>query len=204
MKNPSIRRARGFTLVELLVVIAIIVVLAAAGFSAGMGALNKAKKVKSQTSATALEQAITQFYNEYGRLPDIDGSSTDKEYEVKGSDGQKLLEVLLGKDTTDGKAQNPKQIVFLSVKEGTAKGSGDGIDGLVYSGSGSSATPRGLFDAFGNAFKLELDNDYDETIKVDLAGTSKDLRGRRVAVYSYGADKKSTDAKTGNDDVKTW
>jgi len=41
-------------------------------------------------------------------------------------------------------------------------------------------------------------------IEVKLAGTSKDLRGKRVAVYSYGADKKSTDAKTGNDDVKTW
>ena len=203
MKNPSIRRARGFTLVELLVVIAIIVVLAAAGFSAGMGALNKAKKVKSQTSATALEQAVTQFYNEYGRLPDIDGSSTDKEYEVKGSDGQKLLEVLLGKETGTT-MQNPKQIVFLSAKEGTAKGSGDGIDGLVYSGSGSSATPRGLFDAFGNAFKLELDNDYDEAIQVKLGGVTKDLRGKRVAVYSYGADKKSTDAKTGKDDVKTW
>jgi prepilin-type N-terminal cleavage/methylation domain-containing protein len=203
MKNPSIRRARGFTLVELLVVIAIIVVLAAAGFSAGMGALNKAKKLKSQTTATALEQAITQFYNEYGRLPDIDGSSTDKEYEVKGTDGQKLLEVLLGKETGTT-MQNPKQIVFLSAKEGTAKGSSDGIDGLVYSVTGSSATPRGLFDAFGNAFKLELDNDYDEAIQVKLGGVTKDLRGKRVAVYSYGGDKKSTDAKTGKDDVKTW
>jgi prepilin-type N-terminal cleavage/methylation domain-containing protein len=205
MKNPTFRRTRGFTLVELLVVIAIIVVLAAVGFSAGMGALKKAKRIKSQTAATALEQAITQFYNEYGRLPEVgtSGATSDTEYQMTGSDGKALLEVLLAKETGTT-LQNPKQIVFLSVQEGKAKGSG-GSDGLVYTGTGNTATPQGLYDAFGNPFRVMLDNDYDETIQVTLGGTTaKDMRGRRVAVYSYGSDKKSSTPAEGNDDVKTW
>ena len=73
MKTPSVRRHSGFTLVELLVVIAIIVVLAAAGFGAGMMALNKAKVVTSKASASAISSAVNSFYSEYNALPDKSG-----------------------------------------------------------------------------------------------------------------------------------
>ena len=204
MKTPLIRRRRGFTLVELLVVITIIIVLAAAGFAAAMKAMERAKKTKAQAALTAVEQAVNQFYNEYGRLPAINSSaSADAQYETALEDGKKLLEPLLAKeDTSASTVQNPKQLAFLSVTEGKIKGTA-GIDGLVYE-TGSTAKVRGLYDPWGHPYKIMLDNDYDEELTVNIGGTTKNLHGRRVAVWSLGADGKSDDAKTANDDVKNW
>jgi hypothetical protein len=45
-----------------------------------------------------------------------------------------------------------------------------------------------------------LDTTYEERVQVQLGSGTTTLNGRRVAVYSEGADKKAG----GNDDVKTW
>lgn len=205
MKTPLIRRQRGFTLVELLVVITIIIILAAAGFAGALKAMARAKSTKAHAALTSLEQAVNQFYNEYGRLPAINSATSDAQYETALEDGKKLLEPLLGKeDTTSGSStiQNPKQLSFLSVPDGKIKGTA-GIDGLVYE-VGSTSKVRGLYDPWGHPYKILLDNDYDEELSVNVAGTTKNLHGRRVAVWSLGADGKSDDAKTAADDVKNW
>jgi len=204
MKTPPIRRQRGFTLVELLVVITIIIVLAAAGFAGAMKAMAKAKSTKAHAALTAVEQAVNQFYNEYGRLPAMNNATADAQYETTLEDGKKLLEPLLAKeDTASGSTvQNPKQLSFLSVPDGKIKGTG-GIDGLVYE-VGSSSKVRGLYDPWGRPYKIMLDNDYDEELTLTVGGTTKNLHGRRVAVWSLGADGKSDDPKTAADDVKNW
>ncbi|HEY8960736.1 MAG TPA: type II secretion system protein [Luteolibacter sp.] len=205
MKTPPTRRQRGFTLVELLVVITIIIVLAAAGFAGAMKAMTKAKSLKAHTALTAVEQAVNQFYNEYGRLPAMTNATADAQYETALEDGKKLLEPLLGKeDMTSGgsQVQNPKQLSFLTVQEGKIKGMG-GVDGLVYE-TGSNAKVRGLYDPWGHPYKLMLDNDYDEELAIKTGTTTKNLHGRRVAVWSLGPDGKSDDLKTAADDVKNW
>jgi|688.fasta_scaffold62413_2 prepilin-type N-terminal cleavage/methylation domain-containing protein len=189
MKNPTSRRRRGFTLIELLVVIAIIAVLAAAGFAAGNAAINRARKVTAQAAATSIESAVNSFYSDYGSLPDVGGNKVN----TASGEGVELLNILLGLEGNGTNVQNSKGVRFLSVKEGKGnKG------GLIYNTGGS--TVKGLYDPWGNGFEVVLDTEYEEKLQVQLGSATQTLNGRRVAVYSVGADKKAG----GNDDVKTW
>lgn len=191
MKSPTSRRSGGFTLIELLVVIAIIAVLAAAGFAAGMAAMNRAKRVTCQAAATALESGINNFYQEYGRLPDV-GETCN----TASGQGVQLVTILLGKEASSSSMQNSKQLNFLAgMKEGKAK-----KGGLIY--SGGSNTIEGLYDPWGNGYEITLDQDYDEEI-IDPTSSGTTIRGRRVLVWTKGADQKV--GGTGADqDVKTW
>lgn len=197
MKIPTLRRASGFTLVELLVVIAIIAVLASAGFAAGNAAIQKAKRVKAQATATAIETAVNNFFTEYGTMPAENLSETPIR-----TDNVQFLSVLLGVESGNSPL-NTRGIKFLSVKEGKRK-AGGGIDGIVY--SGNSNVPSGLYDPWGGMFNVVMDHDYDERITVKPKGTGaqqRTLNGRRVAVWSDGADGVDATGR-GGDDVKTW
>ena len=190
------RHAGGFTLVELLVVISIIVVLAAMTFAGINIAVNKQKKVQSQTTATGLYQAIEGFYNQYSRLPDV-GAQGD-EMKTEGQSGTELLTILLGKEELNTSTQNKKQIRFLNVQDTKMKNKG----GLLFSNGGSGATPEGLYDAWGNPFYVKFDTDYDQEIP-DPLKQGNVVRNKIVIIYSYGQDGKSG-GKYSNDDVRTW
>lgn len=199
MKIPVSRRQHGFTLVELLVVIAIIAVLAAAGFAAGTAAVNKARRVTALATATALESAINNFYTEYGTMP-YDGASTvDETLQTDTGDGLEMVNVLLGLDETRDEPLNSRGVKFLSVKEGKAN-----RNGVIYNTTGDRV--EGLYDPWGGPFYVILDLDYDEQVKPQpQAGSPSNLNGRRVAVWSDGADaaEGGGSGKVG-DDVKTW
>lgn len=193
MKIPSVRRLKGFTLVELLVVIAIIAVLAAAGFAAGNAAIQKARKTTCLSTATAIESAVNNFYTEYGSMPKNEDSDTT----VKTDTDNEFLKALLGLEGTASDVLNTRGIKFLQVKEGKAK-----KNGLIYSTDGTNV--EGLYDPWGGGFNVMLDLDYDEKITVQpAAGGSTTLNGRRVAVWSNGADGVKGGGKSA-DDVKTW
>jgi prepilin-type N-terminal cleavage/methylation domain-containing protein len=193
MKTQSVRAVRGFTLVELLVVITIIVILAGAGFSAGNSAIQKAKKTTCLAAATAIESAVNNFYTEYGSMPSDE--STDTVFVTDEAAGIDLLKALLGIDKT----LNPRGLKFLSAKEGKSN-----KNGLIYNSSSTDVT--GMFDPWGGPFNVMMDLDYDEKVVVQPKGAgnlSANLNGRRVAVWSDGADGISASGKAA-DDVKTW
>ncbi len=195
MKIPSSRRQHGFTLVELLVVIAIIAILASIGFGVGQMAIQKAKKLKALTTCTAFEGAVNNFYAEYGIMPNA--STTDITLSTKDAEGITLVTVLLGLEKTTPPL-NTRSVKFLNAKEGKAN-----KDGLIYSTDGNTIT--GLYDPWGGGYQVILDCDYNEMVtpapSAGVGGTT--LHGRRVAVWSNGADAVTGSGKA-NDDVKTW
>jgi len=194
MKTHLSRRKNGFTLVELLVVISIIAVLAAVGFAAGNMAIQKARKLTALAAATSIESAVNNFYSEYGSLPDT--INTDAELDT--SKDTDFLNVLLGYELATGTVLNTKGIRFLTIKETKSK-----KGGLALSG-GSSPTATGLYDPWGGGYKVMLDGDYNEIIEPKPKGGVKTtLNGKRVAVWSDGADG-ATDTGKASDDVKTW
>jgi prepilin-type N-terminal cleavage/methylation domain-containing protein len=191
MKTPApCRPRRGFTLVELLVVIAIIAVLAAAGFSAGNAAIQKARKTTALGMATGLESAVSNFYTEYGSMP----TEAEKDVTVDTKTDTQLLSELLGFETD----LNTRGVKFLTVREGKAN-----KNGLIYSPDGKSV--KGLFDPWGGPFYVVMDADFDERVTpTPSAGGGKQLNGRRVAVWSNGADGVKGSGGKATDDVKTW
>jgi prepilin-type N-terminal cleavage/methylation domain-containing protein len=196
MKTQSLRRKNGFTLVELLVVIAIIAVLAGAAAPMALNAIQKAKKMRALNTCMGIASAVNSYYIEYGAMP-RDGMESDTEVDTKTD--LDFLKVLLGTET-ESTPLTTRAIKFLNVEEG--KGNKDGI---IYA-SGSAGRITGLYDPWGGRYFIMLDGDYDEEIKVRPSASKKPttLHGRRVAVWTNGAD--GVSGKGGNvaDDVKTW
>ena len=199
MKNPYTSKPRkGFTLVELLVVIAIIAVLAAAGFSVGTSALNKARKLSAQAAATSLSTAIDQFYTEYSSLPEGSGSGTGTQGVATDTPaGVSLLNILAASESGTN-IENERKVRFLSIKEaknGTR-------DGLAYDAQGDAIT--GLYDPWGQPYYIVLDDNYDEKIEVEPGqGIDKvTLNGRHAAIYSLGV--KNVGDANKQTMVKSW
>ncbi len=198
MKIPASRRRNGFTLVELLVVIAIIAVLAAAGFAAGNAAIQKARKVTCLNQATGIETSVNSFFTDYGYMPKEGSTDTT----VKTDKEVTLLTVLLGLEGNSGNILNSRGVKYLVAKEGKKVGT-KGSGGLIYNSTGSAVT--GLYDPWGGGYSVMMDLDFDEKlIPVTAAGgKSITLNGRRVAVWSDGADGVNGGGKS-SDDVTTW
>jgi prepilin-type N-terminal cleavage/methylation domain-containing protein len=197
---PNKRNRLGFTLVELLVVIVIIAILSTIGFSVGLGALHKARRVTAQAAAMNVANAVEHFYSEYNLLPDpADGATEDNgasPYVTDSGNGVTLLDILAGFEDV----QNGRKLRFLGVKESDNGKRG----GIVYNGTGDKVV--GLFDPWGQPYYIVLDYDYDGrlelNISLDGSTYAPKLNNKNVAVYSLGTETPS-DAKR-KDLIKTW
>ena len=100
-------RALGFTLIELLTVISIIAILAAASFAGYGKIIEGVRKKEAQVMAKTIENAVTQFYADYNRLPKsvstTDGS--DSETSTEGAEG--VVKVLIGKEGETTRCKTP-------------------------------------------------------------------------------------------------
>lgn len=90
---------------------------------------------------------------------------------------------------------NPLGVPFLTVETGRHRNKG----GLIYE-SGTGSPVVGLFDAWGNPFRVILDDDYDEVIRFTYGGKPEVVKGKRVLVASKGAD----GVEGTEDDLKSW
>lgn len=196
MKTQLLRRTNGFTLVELLVVITIIAVLAGAATPMAMSAIQKAKRTRALNTCVSIASAVNAYYTEYGAMPK-DNMTTDTRVDTKTDID--FLNVLLGTETGNTPL-NTRALKLLNVEQGNGN-----KDGLIYT-SGSAGTITGLYDPWGGRYFVMLDGDYDEKIEVQPAAAVRPttLHGRRVAVWTNGADAVSGTGGAIADDVKTW
>jgi len=150
----------------------------------------RAKQATGLATAVSIERAIQNFFTEYGTIPDVGRRVT-----TDSPEGRKLLSILLGLDEKSDKPLNSRAVKFLSVNEGKASPS---RNGLIYNATGNAV--EGQYDPWGNPYTVELDVEQKERLHFTIASKSIDLEGRRTAVYSPGPDKKLGTA----DDIKTW
>jgi type II secretory pathway pseudopilin PulG len=61
--------SQGFTLIGLTVVILTIAILLGLVFTAGQGALDRARKTQAKNDATQIVTAVNAYYVEYGKYP---------------------------------------------------------------------------------------------------------------------------------------
>lgn len=147
-------------------------------------AIKKANRLKTRTMLVSTGSAVEAFYEEYSKLPEPGGN----DFNTEDPAGRKLLDMLFGPG-------NPRGIAFLVVKTGKYRKRG----GLIYQ-SGMGSPVVGMFDAWGNPFRVILDDDYDEVIRFTYGGKPELVKGKRVLVASKGPD----GVEGTEDDLKSW
>lgn len=153
MKQAS--RIKGFTLLELLVVIAIIGILSALLLPAVNSVRKKGYEAKAKSEIKAIETAIKAYITEYAKIPVIDSLQGQADLQTTDAQSKDVIVHLLGVNTT----YNPRKILFLESKN----------------------TDGSFADPWKRQYKMYLDTDYDNYIKV---GTNE-IYGQ-VVVYSQG------------------
>ena len=161
----------------------VVSVLGPGGLPTANAAIKRAKVLRTRTMVASTASAVDQFYEEYSKLPEPGGNDINTEDPA----GRKLLQMLLGSG-----ARKPCLLVVETAKH-RKKG------GLIYE-AGTGSPVVGLFDAWGNPFRVILDNDYDDLLRFTYGGKSEVVQGHRVLVASKGPD----GIEGTKDDVKSW
>jgi len=173
------KSSRAFTLIELLIVIAIIGILMSLLFPAVNAAIDTARRTQAKNDATQIATAVIAYETEYGRLPLPNKKEVDKD----------LLDILTG---VAGNTNNPRQIVFMEVNQAKRGKSGQ------ISGTGFGDPWAILENDTGNFYKIEMDDNYDNTIATAGSsdhGTSVSQLRKKVAVWNEPKGKNAAQQK---------
>jgi Domain of unknown function (DUF4190) len=146
-------------------------------------ALVNQKAAVSQTRIELgnLSQAIEGYYQEYSKLPE----SGAGDFTTSDPAGKRLLAHLIG-DGRNGEAMRVP--CFLEASPDSA------------ALSVSERVERGYFDAWGNPFRVILEDDYDDVLRFTYGGRLEVVHNRLALVASRGAD----GVEGTGDDVKSW
>jgi prepilin-type N-terminal cleavage/methylation domain-containing protein len=211
MTQQNLRSTHGFTLIELLVVILIIAVLMGLAFPAFQGVQNAAKKTEAKNDLMQIVTAVNAYYTEYGRYPAFDTNydaaaslSDSTDYKALDDPANDRLFNVLRPSTTNPADNviakgNPRAIAFFQpriAKDVTKPKSGLGGNGRLY-------------DPWGFAYQLRVDNSYNGTLQNPYAKNAGfDPISAGVIAWSIVkdgvtdvADKNAKDSK---DDVLSW
>ena len=194
-KSSSNYSRKGFTLLELLVVIAIIGILSGMMYSAATGALSKAERAHTETTAANLKTAISAYFTEYRKYPvkaDVDESDELLTDSV-------LMDVLLGADSEKEKGGlNPRGIAFFTDKAAKPSGDGKYRKGVRLEADGGGE----LWDPYAKYYHVRLDLDYNNrTERPAWDSGDTEVLPESILIWSSGKD---GDEMTSKDNIKTW
>ncbi len=154
------KRSPGFTLIELMIVIAIIAALAALSMPVINRAVESGREAQAASEVTALASALRAYYNTYSVWPSAFTGGGGSGVQVAGN----VFRILAGEDVND---QNRRRITFMAFPEAALAG-------------------NRFNDPWGQTYRFQVDENYDNTVTVDIEGTF--TLHQRVAVWSQGPE----------------
>jgi hypothetical protein len=130
------------------------------------------------SSLNAFAQAVEYFEEKYGKLPEI----PTLDFETEGPQAAAWITVLLGKEEISPEMQNPRLLVFLTMKISENRRQG----GLVMS---TDNRVVGAYDYWGNPLRVILRPPGQSTFVVSHLGKQVTI-SKSAAVLSRGPDQK--------------
>jgi hypothetical protein len=124
----------------------------------------------------ALSQAIEAFENEYEKHP----NTPSLDFETEGPQAAELVTVLLGKEDPASNMQNPRQLVFLTIRVSKNRKQG----GLVFSTENKA---EGIYDVWGNPLRVILRPPGQSTMTIPHA-RKQVTTSKSAVVLSKGKD----------------
>ena len=178
---------QGFTLLEMLIVITMIAILSTLSYKGHGVLLNRTRGTQAHTECLALENALKDYYLQYGSFP-VD-STSDGPFESKGD----LMRILMGERLPNSKPFNRRGITFFGTSRITNDPKRPGF-----------VVPLSQFnDPWGTPLHLHMDVQDTGAVTLPLAyqeAYGKRISGRQVLVVSAGADR---DFDTIEDNIST-
>lgn len=201
-------------MIEILTVMSIIGILAGMLFAGSKAGIEAARKAQAQALAMNLRTACMAYFDEYRRMPIPKGTSGSTHIDFSTEDV--FMDILLGANSGNGTAGNPRGIVFFnakSAKPGTGNTFRNGVN-LNTNGGGS------LWDPWAHLFGVRMDvsnrgrmanPDLDQPNvsggqgaptwgnDANMIPGTPTFISESVAVWSAGKDMDAT-----KDNIKTW
>jgi len=188
MKQRKLSREVGFTLVELLVVVALIGLLISITIPVAGSMIENARKNAARVDMNLIANAVEAYYAEYRYLPPgVPASGVIRANDFTA--GRQVLSALQG--------ENPRQKMFLQPQGGTPE------PYYLDPWSPDRENPT----AQGN-LQYEMRFRRQETLSFPFfSGANQrtaNFRNRQVVLFSYGRDRQTGNAVTGQDDVYSF